>query len=90
MPPVHETHAVNGVQNDGGAPLVRLFLPPEQGGVLEHQADSVVSHVGADVDSEQSERHAHHDWSEDEVESGDLQQITVRVGVPVHVFILSG
>lgn len=90
MPPVHKSHTVNGVQDNHRGPLVRLLLPPEQGRVLEDQADTVVPHVSADVDGEQSERHAHHDRSEDKVESGDLKYITVRVRVPVHVFILTG
>lgn len=40
--------------------------------------------------TDQGQRHAHDDGSEDEVESGDTEQVAVRVWVRVDILILPG
>lgn len=89
MPPVHEFHTVYGIQHHLSPTLIPFLLPPLQRRVLKQQTDAVVAHVCAYVDCEQRQRHAHDYRSEDEVESGDLKHVAVRVWIHVNIFILS-
>lgn len=57
MPPVHELYTVYGIQHHLGPALISPLLPPLQRRVLEHQTDTVVAHVCANVDCELVERH---------------------------------
>lgn len=90
MPPVHELYTVYWVQHHLSPTLIPPLLPPLEWRVLEHQTNTVVSHVCANVDCEQGECHAHNHRGEDEVEGGDLKHVAVRVWVCVDIFVLSG
>lgn len=52
MPPVHDPHALHGIQHHLEAAQVPLLLAALQRRVLKQQADAMVAHVRADVDCE--------------------------------------
>lgn len=53
MPPVHDPHALYGIQQHLGSALIPLLLLPAlERRVLEQQANTVVAHVCANIDCE--------------------------------------
>lgn len=90
MPPVKESHAVHGVQDDLHTLFTARFPTIMDRRILEDQSHSMMPHVRTHIDSKQGEYHSHDDGNKDEIESGDLQQAAVLVRVSVNILILNG